>query len=375
MATRRDELERLAPWLLVGDPHADAALAVIEEAGARGRAWLEQLTRGALPEDAPAAIRSLHDALKPPMWVEWERAERGARVILASGVLGGVTLAAKSLLLGYAAPAGNKPLALSGALTKRAPRRVSETSRYVRAVLLPRGLAPGAEGYALSLRVRMMHARVRALSAADPRWQHAAWGSPINQHDMAATAILFSEVLLSGLETLGVQISPRDGDAVMHLWRHAGYLMGVTQDLLPTSRAEAVRLLELIELSQAPPDADSRALTAALFEVPEREVTSLPEPERPAALRVARRTREFVQAVAYAQLGEERARSLGIPASRWRGALPVLRRLVRASSLLTGNVRQAEQRAIEAGRRYWDQVSEQGLLRYDFGFALPERLE
>lgn len=375
LAQRREDFVRLAPWLEVGDPLADAALAVIDGAGARGRAWLETLVRGERADDAPSELQALHAALQPPMWVDWQRTERGARVLLSSGILAGVTLAGKSILLGYASPGGNKPLALSGALTKRAPRRLSETSRYVRAVLLPRGLAPGGEGYALSVRVRLMHARVRALALADARWQRAAWGVPINQHDMAATSILFSEVLLQGLETLGARITPADGDAVMHLWRHAGHLMGVSHELLPTSRSEAKRLMDLIEASQAAPDDDARALTRALFDVPDREAEMAPPEERAAAQRVAYRSRELVRVAAYELLGAKRARSLGIEPSLWRGALPLLRRLVGTTSLLTRTVRAAEERAVEAGRRYWDQVRDQGLLRYDIGFSLPERLE
>jgi hypothetical protein len=374
-ARHGDALDRLAPFLLAADPLADAAIVAITERGAEGKALLDALANARLPNHAPGAVRALRDHLEHvPLWVDWDRAEAGARVLLASGLLTGLTLAAKSIVLGYASPGGNKPLALSGALTQRAPRRLNETSRYVRAVLLPRGLAPGSEGYALTVRVRLMHARVRQLALRDVRWNTAAYGVPINQHDMAATTLLFSEMLLQGLETLGVPIRAAEGDAVTHLWRYAGHLMGVDTELLPTSRKEAQRLTALIDESQGPPDDDSRKLTRALFEVPYLEIDMAPKGERAAAERIAYRSRELLRVAAYELLGKPLSVQLGIEPSPWRGALPMLRRLVRTTSLVARNVPALESRAIEAGRRYWDTVREQGLLRYDAGFLLPERL-
>lgn len=374
-ARHGDALDRLAPFLLAGDPLADAAVAEISARGAEGKAWLDAVATATVPADAPPAVRALADQLeRVPLWVDWERIEAGARVLLASGLLTGLVLAAKSIVLGYASPGGNKPLALSGALTQRAPRRLNETSRYVRAVLLPGGLVAGAEGYALSVRVRLMHARVRQLVLRDERWDTAAYGIPINQHDMAATTLLFSEVLLQGLESLGVPLREAEGDAVIHLWRYAGHLMGVDTELLPTTRRDATRLMDLIDESQAPPDEDSRKLTRALFEVPYLEIEMAPKAERAAAERIAYRSRELLRVAARELLGKPLADQLGIETSPWRGALPMLRRLVRTSALLARNVPGFESRAIDAGRRYWDGVRDQGLLRYDAGFLLPERL-
>lgn len=371
-----DALDRLAPFLLRGDPLADAAVQVIFESGAEGKRWMDALAAARLPHDAPLPLRALRDQLEHvPLWVDWRRAEAGAKVLLSAGLLTGLVLAAKSIILGYASPGGNKPLVLSGALTARAPRRLNETSRYVRAVLLPRGLEPGNEGFALSVRVRLMHARVRALALADARWDTAAHGVPINQHDMMATTLLFSEMVLQGLEAFGVPLRAEEGEAVTHLWRYAGTLMGVDAELLPTSRREAQRLIELIDLSQAPPDDDARRLTRALFEIPAREAESAPASERKQADKIAYRTRELLRVAAHELLGAELAVQLGIEKSPWGGAVPMLRRLVKTSALLARTVPGMDQRAIEAGRRYWDNVRDQGLLRYDAGFLLPERLE
>src|SRR5436190_2004130 len=79
------------------------------------------------------------------------------------GLLGGLVLGARSLIYGYASPAGNKPLVLSGRLREAAAPRLHETSKFVSAIVRPGGLRPGGEGWRISVRVRLMHAQVRRM--------------------------------------------------------------------------------------------------------------------------------------------------------------------------------------------------------------------
>ncbi|MBV9945442.1 MAG: DUF2236 domain-containing protein, partial [Myxococcales bacterium] len=79
------------------------------------------------------------------------------RVLLRAGPLGGLVLAFKSLVLAYASPAGNKPLAWSGRLTEDAPRRLRETARFVRETIQPGNLRPGTAGWRDTLKVRILH--------------------------------------------------------------------------------------------------------------------------------------------------------------------------------------------------------------------------
>lgn len=53
----------------------------------------------------------------------------------------------------------------------------------------------------------------------------------------------------------------------LHLWRLIAWVMGIEQSLLPNDYAEAARMRELIVDTQGPPDADSRALAAALLDM------------------------------------------------------------------------------------------------------------
>ena len=267
-----DRVDRLGPFLGRGDDLADAVVARIE-AMPKGRGWAmftEAAARGiARVECAPDEMRAFFDVTeRVPVWVDFPTLERGGRLLMRAGLLGGLVLGLCSLPLGYASPGGNKPLVFSGRMNEQAPRRLNETARFVQAVCRPGGLAPRADGYQITLRVRIMHAQVRRMLLASGKWDAASWGLPINQHDMAATTLLFSLVLIEGVKKLGMRIRHEDADAYMQLWRYAGLLMGVDPEILPTGVTEGKRLAELVQATMGPPDEDARALTRSLLRSP-----------------------------------------------------------------------------------------------------------
>ena len=210
---------------------------------AQGFRLLDQALRTdirAVPE-APRALHALFaDLERVPSWVDWPRLDRGGAVVLRAGAAAGIVLGMKSLILGYASPGGNKPLVFSGRLQEQASRRLAETCRFVQAVSRPRGMYRHGEGFAITLKVRLMHAQVRRLIQRSGRWQPESWGHPVNQHDMLATVILFSAALIEGLRQLGYGVTPEEAEDVIHLWRYAGRVIGVEDALLPRSFSEAM---------------------------------------------------------------------------------------------------------------------------------------
>lgn len=252
------------------DPVADAVVESFAELGAgRGRAMLETaLVDGiASVPDAPASLRTLLEQVDTvPAWVDFERCELGARVYRRVSFGGVLTLSAYSLMAGYHSAAAIKPLSFTGGLSKRAPRRLAETGRYVVETSRAGGLRREGEGLRIAVRVRVMHAQVRRMLRASGRWDESTWGAPINQADMAITAMEFSSMVLRGCRTLGYAFSPEESSAVMHLFRYAGYLMGVDAELLPLVETEssARRYEELVRFTIDGPDADSLELARAL---------------------------------------------------------------------------------------------------------------
>lgn len=341
------------------DPLADAAVdALFAEPK-----WFETMGRAEVPKSMPESIRALTlDASQPLAWVDYERCDRAGSLLFRSGIAGGIVLGARSLVAGYAAPAGNKPLAFSGRLTEKVQHRLAETSRFVVATCSPRGLRPGGDGWGITLRVRMMHARVRQMLLRSPRWDSQAWGLPINQHDTVATSLLFSTVFIEGIRQFGVPVSVEEEEDYLHLWRVSGWLIGAEPSLLPTSSLEARRLEELVGLTQHAPDEDSAALTNALLESP-RITMSGKEAERHVAL-----GRGFARAL----LGEQVADGLGLPKDEFRHVVPAINAIVRASAPFVP--RAARGWFENYGKRYWQQSIDIGLGGLPAAFQMPRSL-
>jgi ER-bound oxygenase mpaB/B'/Rubber oxygenase, catalytic domain len=364
-----DLAERLIPYLFRTDPLADA---VVEALAGMAPARRHQLIESALQGEATQAPAPLQDliasAREVPAWVDWARLERAHEVFIRPGLLGGLTLGLRSLVYGYAAPAGNKPLAFSGRLKERAGRRLAETGKFVTAVTALDGLRPGALGWQLVLKVRLMHAEVRRLVLGSGRWSHVDWAEPINQHDMLATILLFSNVFIDGIRLLGVHVSSQEADDYQHLFRWVGELIGVDPRLLPATHAEATRLAEFILLTQGDPDDDSRELVHALLDGP-LALAKTPRQRRRAETQVA-----VSHGLCRSLVGEELADALGLrrdPHRYWALGVRATLRLLEGARRGVPRVNDFVQRL---GNRYWELAVNQGLAGIPARYELPERL-
>ena len=91
------------------------------------------------------------------------------------------------------------------------------------------------------IRVRLVHALVRRHLLGSGEWD-PAWGVPISAAGGFATAIGgFFVVPMRAMRDLGVRFSPSEREAIAHLWRWIGYVMGVPEELLPASSRQAER--------------------------------------------------------------------------------------------------------------------------------------
>lgn len=287
---------------------------------------------------------------------------------MRSGPLGGAVLGARSLVLGYASPGGNKPLVFSGRLKEQAARRLNETARFVQAVCRPGGMRPFADGWQITLKVRLIHAQVRKMILSSGRWNGEAWGVPVNQHDLAGTTLLFSVSIIDGLRRLGMRVSADDAEAYVHLWRWTGRTIGVDADLLPTSEPDAMRLAELIAMTMGEPDQDSRDLTRALFDA------AFEGRYGQAEIREARRSVMLGRVICRELVGDDLADKLDVPRLPMRHAMPMIRRFVGAVERVSRAVPFGERGAIAVGTRYWDRVVELGFPGATYEFPLPKSL-
>jgi hypothetical protein len=324
------------------DPLADALAAAFAALPAgQGRQMLETaLARGVgAVESPPPALRDFFAQVdRPPLWLDWERVERGGSLFLRSGLIGVSVLTLACLPMMYRLPAGNKPLVFTGQLLRRAPRRLAETARFMLETSSPGGLRRHAPGFATTLRVRLMHAQVRRLLRRSDGW-NPDWGMPVNQLYMAATGVTLSVVFLDGLRRLGLRVGREESEALMALWRYSGHLLGVVPELQCSTEEEGRHLLRSLDAFEGAPDADSRALIDAVM-----TASYLPELERhrwrvPLAYDLSRR---FV--------GDAIADGLGYPPPRrWSWMLAATRPLLAAIDGWQRTVPGAGARAAQRG--------------------------
>ena len=365
-------LDALGPLLLAADPPADALVSAFAELPrGSGFAMLEQALRLGVNAvtAAPAELRTLFAQVDPtPAWVDRARQRRGGQAVLRAGIAAGVVLGMKSLILGYASPGGNKPLVFSGRLRQQAPRRLAETSRFVQAVSQPGGLARFAPGFAITLKVRVMHAQVRRLIQSSGRWRPEQWGLPINQHDMLATVLLFSVAMIEGLQTLGYDVSRDEAEDITHLWRHVGLVMGVRPELLPLSYRDGVVQAQMIRGTQGPPDDDARALAQAMFEARVAALT-----KAGVGAPAAARHKAAMQAVCRKLIGDQLADALALPRSLFDPLTPLVRPVAGLVSRLN-RLPWLRQLASTVGDRYWDAAVAEGLGDDTAHYTPPDHL-
>ena len=263
---------RLKQALMEGDPLADAVVLWMQSLPpGDGRKLFDQaLEQGIHTIKQPSeSLRELFKQLDHrPTWLDNDALNLACQTGLRSGLGGQVVLSCMALMGGYRSGAAVKPLVMTGALTSMATRRLAETSKFVVDLYNSPTLSRHSAGFKSAVRVRLMHALVRYRLTQDPKWRSKEWGTPINQADMLGTNLLFSVASLLGLRSLGFIYNKKETESTMMFWRYVGYLMGVDPELLPTTLKDGMRTAYFIGASQGNADDDSRALAAALMEVP-----------------------------------------------------------------------------------------------------------
>lgn len=354
-----ERADRMAAFFTESDVLADDAVRALDALPApEAQHWLAQcLSQGSTAlaaresSDVRGALEALFAQLEHvPIWVDRERCHRGGEVFLRAGPFGGIALGFGALARAYCSSGGNKPLVLTRALIDSAPARIANTGRFVRAVSERRGLLLGEAGYQQCVHVRLMHARIRLSLLQDSRWDSESWGVPINQADMALTALLFSHGFATFVRKLGIEVSAQEEEDLVHLWRYAGYLMGVQEELLCASVCEAEQLAEIVDTLDAGPDEDSRRLLNPLLQ------RNLPE-LRVSSPRVHRSLQRVFAAACRDMIGDDYADQVGLP--RGSGDLAfryVLRPTVSMISRANRRIPGARQRSRRLGERYWEAV-------------------
>lgn len=181
-----------------------------------------------------------------------------------------------SLPSSYAARKGVQVLHSTAYLAKRPNRRLFETAQMIVNVMTPGGLGPSGKGASTAQKVRLMHAAIRHLILNNSKspWPTADLGVPINQEDLLGTLMTFTTLILDGLATINIYVSPEDQQAYLETWLAIGKLMGIDPELLPATVVDARAVTALIERRQVAPSPEGAEMMGALVGMME---TNVPE--------------------------------------------------------------------------------------------------
>ncbi|TIC88530.1 DUF2236 domain-containing protein [Nocardioides sp. GY 10113] len=263
--------ERGRAWLdgmWHADPLADAVVNDRAGSGAALRAVRAIVEKSARAVDDPpdSALALLHQITTEPAWLERERLDRAADVLVRYSAQWGLVLGAASLLAGADNWIAAKPLLLTGRYGHQPAVRSIEVGEWLATVVRPGGMEIGGPGFARTVRVRLIHAHVRRHVTSHAAWDLAAWGVPVPQPYMAFTLAEFGHISLAAMAQLGVRLTPAELDDIYHLWRYVGHVIGVAPELNPTGEADHVAIEGLYRLTSPGPDQHSRDFVRALTE-------------------------------------------------------------------------------------------------------------
>ena len=255
--------------LRIGDPPADELVRCFERMPpGEGSRMLSRAIKEGIDaiDDPPAPLVALFEQMDyVPFWVDWDTMLVASRKIVRSGLLTTGAFAAYALPHSYLAT-GNRPLAFTNALLDDSPRRYAQTLRFVIETFLPGGLRRHADGFRMSIWVRMLHARSRRKILQSGDWDLGASQIPLNQAHSAVGTVLFSFYVVEGMRRLGVRFSRREVEGVLQTWRYVGYLLGVNPELVYTSEEQAHRTMDIAFSLEFDPDETSKQLCGALIQ-------------------------------------------------------------------------------------------------------------
>ncbi|OBJ65778.1 oxygenase MpaB family protein [Mycobacterium asiaticum] len=196
--------------------------------------------------DAPEELVAFIDAMEVrPDWINFDLIEEGARQARAAAALLAHFITRGAFIATFTNTYAALPMGLTGALSgRRAARRVNETASFFAVTTLPGALQRYGPGFEAAAMVRLMHSMVRynALKKSD-KWDVDVYGVPVPQVDQMPAGMIgqymtSQQVLRQGRDKFNEQER-----ALVEFGRYRCFLLGLPEELLPTTPAETVHVM------------------------------------------------------------------------------------------------------------------------------------
>ena len=306
---------------LIGDPEADAlvnelAAADQEQQGEFIRAGMDQDEEGL--RSAPGIVREFFDRVgTPPEWFDPRVVSAGCRKFHAYSDLFLTAFVTDIIVRGFTTLI-SQSFFITGRLTDRGVRRLRQNILHLLEITMPGGLDRHGEGWKLSVRLRLIHARVRQQLLDSDDWDQEAHGMPISAAHVALATCNFSGIMLWAAGRIGARLNEEERASFMQIWRYTAWLMGVPDALMFRDEAEACRIFRLGYTCEPPFGLEAIAMANSVINSAPLVIGIEDREERKSLIKYGYR-------LSRALLGDELADQLMFPKSRTLGTLAYLR--------------------------------------------------
>ncbi len=303
---------------LIGDPLAERMTEDLAKLSARESG---RLIRAAMENEGEEALRGVPDSLREffrdaestPEWLDYSSFAPSVRMFHSNSPIILAAFVAGVLIEGFTTNIAHS-FFITGRVRDQGIRRLGQNNRHMMEIFLPGGMYRYGDGWKLSVRIRIIHARIRYLLNNAEEWDADAWGEPISAAHLGYAISAFSARLLKHMKTLGAKCNAEESESFMAVWRYSGHLMGIPQTILFQDIEEALQVYRVGLMCEPDPKADSVAMAHSLVNSAPL-VAGVTEP-------VARQSlAEYVYRISSALIGKEVARSLEYPSVSSFGAV------------------------------------------------------
>ena len=165
---------------LLGDPVGEAMAQDLTELGAEQSRRLIEAAMNEEGEEAlrnaPASLREFfREAETPPEWLDYAVFTPAVRMFYKNSQIILAAFIAGVLIEGFTTNIA-KSFFITGRVRDQGVRRLGQNNRHMMEIFLPGGLYRYGDGWKLSVRIRIVHARVRHLLNNSEEWDDEAWG-------------------------------------------------------------------------------------------------------------------------------------------------------------------------------------------------------
>ena len=267
---------------------------------------------------APREVRDFFDEVSsPPGWVDFDSFVPGMRMFHRNSQLVLGALLAGVLVEGFSTNISRSFL-VTGRLRDQGVRRLKQNNRHLIEIFIPGGLDRNGDGWKTTIRVRLVHSRIRTLLSNSEDWDHRAWGIPLSSAHMAFSITAFSARLLRHIKSLGAEFNEEESVSFMRVWRYTGYVMGIPETVLFKDEADALEIFRIGQICEPRVSSDSIVMANSLINSAPL-VLGMSEPNERRSLA------KYVFRVSRAMIGNQLADELMFPDNPWFGVLPWFR--------------------------------------------------